>query len=66
MTPEVTDLWTCDITIFRQEVQHIVCAKKINERKTTIFSIIWRFSRQEQIQNIKVLQYYAEKDKNIF
>ena len=57
-----------DVTLLflEQGFQHIVCAKKINERKTTISSIIRRFSRQEQIQNIKVLKCYTEKDKIIF
>ena len=61
MTAKVTDLSTCDISIFRTGIQHIVCAKKINERKTKIFRIIWRFSRKQQIQKIKVLKRYAEK-----
>ena len=30
MTPEVTDLWTCDITIYRTGIPiHYLCKKKL-------------------------------------
>ena len=78
MTPEVTDLWARDIIIFffEQELQHIVCAKNITERKKNdtfqhISAFIFYFYFifffwQRQIQKIKVLKCYAEKDKTIF
>ena len=66
MTPEVIDFRACDTTILDNEFQHIVCAKKINERKMTIFSIIRRFSRQQQVRKIQVLKCYAERGKSIF
>ena len=49
MIPEVTDLWTCDFTIYRTKIPAHCWCKENNERKTTIFSIIRWFSVQQQI-----------------
>ena len=54
------------LLFLEQGFQHIVCAKKINERKMTIFSINQRFSRQQKIQKIIVLKCYVEKDESVF
>ena len=50
-------------TILEKEFKHIVCAYKITESKMTFFNIIRRFSRQQHIQTIKILECHAEKTK---
>ena len=40
--------------------------KKKTKKKTGILSKILQFSRQQQIQRIKLFKYYTEKDKSQF
>ena len=60
MASDVTHLWACDKTIFRNGIP---LQRKYTNEKTWILSKIFRFSWQEQIQKIKSFKYYAEKDK---
>ena len=63
MTSDVTFLWICDKTIFRIGIP---TQRKQTNEKPQILSKILRFSWQEQIQKMKLFNYYTEKDKNIW
>ena len=60
MTSDVDDLWVCDKTIFRNGIP---TQRTYTNEKTRILNKILRFSWQEQIQKIKLFNYYTEKDK---
>ena len=61
MTSHFTQLWACDKTIFRIGIP--TQRKFSNEKKRILCKILW-FSWQEQIQKIKLFQYYTEKNQN--
>ena len=62
MRSGVIHLRACDKTIFRIGIP---TQRKLTNKKTQILSKILWFSWQEQIQKIKLLEYYTEKDKKM-
>ena len=60
MNSKVIHIWACDKTIFRPE---ILTQKKQTNETMRIFRKILQFSRQQEIQRIKLFKYYTEKDK---